>query len=311
MKKRALMADAGLLLVAFIWGTTFVIVQKAIDFVPPNFFNGCRFLLASLILLIWWYAQISKKSGIISLKIIGAGALLGLFLFLGYSLQTVGLLYTTTSKAGFITGLSVMIVPLFSVMLLKIKLKWKAAAGAIMGTIGLYLLTNGGVGSFNHGDLLILFCAIAFALHIIITGMFTEKFDALSLTIVQLLTVSFLSFTASLFFEKSPVIKQPIFAFFSFEVISALIITSLFATAFAFWAQTAFQKYTSAARVALIFAMEPVFAALAAIILIGERLTSEGLIGCLLIFLAMIIAELPDKAFHLLQKKESTKMADK
>lgn len=301
--KKTFAADSSLLFVAFIWGATFVIVQKAIHFLPPHLFNGTRFLLASLLLLLF----LKKKAiATISIKLIKSGVFLGFFLFLGYALQTIGLLYTTSSKAGFITGLSVMVVPLLSVWILKEKPRSIVFLGALIGAIGLYFLTLGDMTGLNLGDLLVFFCAIAFALHILFTSTFSKNYDALPLTIVQLLTVSLLSFFSSIIFEQSSISFE---TFFHKDVFIALAITSVFATALAFLIQTKFQQFTTAARVALIFAMEPVFAALTAFILINERLSNNGLIGCLFIFTAMIVTELPDikqsKWFQLKQKHDS------
>ncbi|MBZ5749185.1 MULTISPECIES: DMT family transporter [Metabacillus] len=298
--KKTFLADGSLLFVAFIWGATFVIVQKAIQFLPPHLFNGTRFLLAALLLSLF----LKKKTKIsFTIESVKSGMFLGFFLFLGYAFQTIGLLYTTSSKAGFITGLSVMIVPLLSVWILKEKPRSIIFSGAIIGAIGLYFLTVGDMSGLNLGDLLVFFCAIAFALHIIFTSKFSKNHDALPLTIVQLLTVSLLSFFSSIIFEQSSISFE---SFINKDVLIALAITSVFATALAFLIQTKFQQFTTAARVALIFAMEPVFAALTAFIFINERLSGNGLIGCFFIFTAMIVTELPDirqsKWFNLKQK---------
>jgi drug/metabolite transporter (DMT)-like permease len=286
--KKTFLADGSLLFVAFIWGATFVIVQKAIHFLPPHLFNGTRFLLAALLLMFF----IKKKSIMsFSFDILKSGIFLGFFLFLGYAFQTIGLLYTTSSKAGFITGLSVMIVPLLSIWILKDQPRTKVFLGAFIGTIGLYFLTVGDMISMNIGDLLVLFCAFAFALHIIFTSKFSGKHDAIALTIVQLATVSLLSYLSSMLFERTSITSESIF---NRDVIIALTITSIFATAVAFLIQTKFQQFTTAARVALIFAMEPVFAALTAFIVLHESLSGNGLLGCLFIFIAMVVTELPD-----------------
>ncbi|WP_338036983.1 MULTISPECIES: DMT family transporter [Metabacillus] len=285
--KKSSVADLSLLLVAFIWGSTFVIVQKAIHFMPPHFFNGIRFFAAAVILTM---ISIRVTRFRLSKDTLLAGMSLGVFLFLGYAFQTVGLLYTTSSKTGFITGLSVMIVPLLSIWLLRERARKTVYFAAGLGTAGLYLLTLSDFSSLNIGDLLVLFCAAAFALHIIFTGRFSGSHDAWMLTIVQLSTVSILSFLASGVFEAANV-KENFGSMFTFEVLFALIITALFATAFAFFVQTKLQQYTTASRVALIYASEPVFAALTAFIFIGERMTVYGMIGCLLILAAMLTAE--------------------
>ncbi|MGD6795148.1 DMT family transporter [Metabacillus indicus] len=282
--KSSLTADLSLLLVACIWGSTFVIVQKAIQFMPPHFFNGVRFFLAALLV-----ALIGRKMTrlVPTKRSIAAGVTLGVFLFLGYAFQTVGLLYTTSSKAGFITGLSVMIVPLLSIWILKETARKTVYAAAAVGTAGLYFLTFSGFSSFNQGDLLVFCCALAFALHILFTGKFSGQHDAWLLTIVQLFTVSILSFSASGLFENVPDAGKMLTA----DVMLALFITAFFATAFAFFVQTKLQQYTTASRVALIYASEPVFAALTAYFFAGERLSSAGIFGCVLILTAMLMAE--------------------
>jgi drug/metabolite transporter (DMT)-like permease len=299
--KRTLVADASLLFVAFIWGATFVIVQNAIEFIPPNLFNGIRFLIAAALLSLFLF---NVPKGWLSKELLKSGVFLGLFLFIGYSFQTVGLMYTTSSKAGFITGLSVMVVPLLSVFILKEKPSFVVFIAAGVGTIGLYFLTFAGLSQMNIGDVLVLICAIGFALHIVYTGKFSNKHQALPLTIIQLLTVSILSFISAGLFERSSTLSS---TFFNQDVLIALAVTSILATALAFLLQTKFQQITTAARVALIFAMEPVFAALTAFLLISERLTTNGLIGCFLIFLAMIVSELPNmKIFKTSIKQETS-----
>jgi len=294
-------ADLLLLSVAFIWGVTFVVVQNAIQILPPHLFNGIRFLIAALFLcLLIIHPNYRIKFTKDTIKF---GIILGLFLFLGYAFQTLGLVYTTSSKAGFITGLSVMMVPLLSVWLLKEKLKSISIIGALTGTAGLFFLTTGDFSALNLGDALVLLCAFAFAFHIIFTDKYSKKYKAFPLTIIQLFTVSVFSFIASILFElwKYPVNVDMIL---NQEVVVAFMITSLLATAYAFIVQTKFQAYTTASRVALIFAMEPVFAALTAFIYQNERLTIISGIGCLLIFLAMIISELPQDALSKFKKTE-------
>ncbi|WP_312027551.1 MULTISPECIES: DMT family transporter [Brevibacillus] len=288
------MADITLLLVAFIWGTTFLIVQQAIASLPPNTFNAVRFTIAALFLLIIYFirnrhrGQTSEWRG----PLLRAGVILGFWLCLGYAFQTVGLLYTSPSKAGFITGLSVVLVPLFSFLLLRERVKPFAIVGVILAAFGLYLLTQNQSFSFNLGDALIFFGAICFAMQIVSTGKYAPRFAALPLAITQLGTVGVMSWLYSFFFEDWSRAFDPAILFIP-EVAFGLIVTSIFATALAFLAQTALQKQTSSTRVALIFALEPVFAALTSYVFIHEVLSGRQLTGCLLIFTGMILAELP------------------
>lgn len=294
MNRSVIFADVSLLLVAFVWGTTFVLVQNAIAFLEPFSFNGVRFFMAAFLLGGWLVIFEREQLKKINKKLLISGIIMGLFLFIGYAFQTIGLLHTTSSKAGFITGLSVVMVPVFSFMLLKIKPGFNAIIGVSIATAGLYLLTMTDKVSLNIGDAYVLICAVGFALHIIFTGKYSSKYPALLLTVIQVGTVALLSGIFAFFTEN----WQQAFetgVLFKTNVVTALIVTSLFATALAFFAQTAFQKFTTPTRVALIFAMEPVFAAAAGFMWANERLSFSALTGCLLIFVGMVFAEIPAK----------------
>ncbi|CUA81324.1 DMT family transporter [Anoxybacillus suryakundensis] len=294
-------ADVSLLFVAFVWGATFVVVQNAIAFLPPLMFNGVRFAIASVLLWIWVFIFERKP---LDRQLVRAGLILGIWLCLGYAFQTIGLLYTTSSKAGFITGLNVVIVPLLSFIILKHKPSFNAVVGSILATCGLYLLTTSGDMSINKGDVFVFLCAIAFALHIVSTSIYATKFSSILLTAVQVQTVSIVCFICSYWLEDWSLI--PLTTFFEFDVWMALLITALFATTIAFFIQTHFQQYTSPTRVALIFALEPVFAALTAYIWNDERLQQAALFGAGLILLGMVLSELPQ---HIWQRKKSARLS--
>ncbi|SCL88895.1 Uncharacterized protein BCB44BAC_01450 [Bacillus cytotoxicus] len=297
--KKEWIAPFALLFVSFIWGATFVVVQNAMSFVNPFTFNAIRFLCAGIILLfiqILFSKKISKKQMYCSSF---AGLIVGFFLFAGYLLQTFGLLYTTSSKAGFLTGLSIIMVPILSFIFLKQKASPFVLIGILTATIGLYLLTAADSFQLNIGDILVLGCAIAFAAHILINGVFSKKISPLLLSTSQILSVGVFSTICAFLFEDYEKIfstslwTNSVFLF-------ALLATSLFATSIAFFIQTAAQKHTSPTRVAIIFAMEPVFAALTGVLVAGEQLSTSAILGCLCIFLGMIFVELPSK-----EKKEA------
>ncbi|CAG9608228.1 DMT family transporter [Pseudoneobacillus rhizosphaerae] len=307
--KKSTFADLSLLIVAFIWGTTFVLVQNAISTMEPFAFNSFRFFIAFVILFLSLLLFQRKQLQFLSKRIVISGFLLGFWLFLGYATQTLGLLYTTSSKAGFITGLSVVLVPFFSFLLLKQKPSFPAVIGVSIATVGLFLLTMTDIAALNIGDFFVLICAFGFAMHIIFTGKYSEQFPTLLLTTIQILTVSILSMISSFIFEDfNEMLKLSIIS--SQSVIIALIVTSVFATALAFFAQTSFQKYTTPTRVALIFAMEPVFAAIAGYYWANERLSISAIMGCLFIFLGMVFAELPVERFSRFRNKMASKEAN-
>jgi len=279
-------ADACLILVTLIWGSTFVLVKRTVEGIPVFAFLCLRFLLASAVLI----AMFGRRLLRLRARDILSGALIGLALFAGYALQTIGLQYTTASKAGFITGLSVVIVPLISTVLLKTKVRSTVLAGVALSTVGLGLLTVQHDLLPSYGDLIVLGCAVAFALHIVLVSIFAPTVDAMALTTVQIATVALLSGLVSL---SSGIWWQQI----SSDAWMAAGFTGVFATAFAFGVQNAVQSHTTATHTALIFAAEPVFAALSAYLLAGEVLAGWGVVGCGLILMGMILAEIPVSAF--------------
>lgn len=302
--KKSTLADLSLLAVTFVWGTTFVLVQNAVNILPPHTFNAIRFFMASVflfLLIIGFYReQFHKVSG----KMLLSGIILGIWLYCGYAFQTIGLLYTTSSKAGFITGLSVVMVPLFALLLLKQRPKWPAVVGVSAAAVGLYLLTLSDSLTINRGDFLVLLCAVSFALQIIFTGKYAPNYPSMALSLIQISTVSVLSAISALMMEDwhkafdHHTLLQP-------AVIWALLITAIPATALAFLAQTICQKFTTPTHVALIFSMEPVFAAFASFFWTNEVLGFRAFSGCILIFIGMILSELqPEQLFLSLRNKK-------
>nr|WP_295971937.1 DMT family transporter [uncultured Bacillus sp.] len=308
MHRNPFLADFSLLLVSLIWGTTFVIVQNAITFLAPFSFNGIRFLIAGLFLMGWLLLfkrhQLKKLNG----KVVFAGIFIGFWLFTGYAAQTAGLMYTSSSKAGFITGLSVILVPVFSFFLLKHRPSQYAMIGMITATVGLYLVAMTDSSPLNIGDGLVFICAIGFALQIIYTGKYSSSAPALLLTVIQIMTVAILSLIGAFLWEDWRVmLNQKVM--FDQHVVTALIVTSIFATALAFFVQTSVQNVTTPTRVALIFATEPVFAAVTGFIWADDRLSFSAIVGCLLIFAGMIFSELPaNKVF--LRSSQKNEMKD-
>ncbi|MFE6136904.1 DMT family transporter [Bacillus sp. NPDC057893] len=292
--KKGWIAPLALLFVSFIWGATFVVVQNAMSFVGPFTFNAIRFLFAGIILLFvqMIFSQKTSKQDIKQSSL--AGLIVGFFLCVGYLLQTFGLLYTTSSKAGFLTGLSIVMVPILSFIFLKQRATIFIVLGIAIATAGLYLLTAGDSFQLNIGDILVLGCAVAFAAHILVNGFFSKRISPLLLSTSQVLAVGiFSSICAFLFEDWEKIFSVSLWTNHSF--LFALFLTSLFATSIAFFIQTSAQKHTSPTRVAIIFAMEPVFAALTGVLVANEQLSISAIIGCLCIFLGMFFVELPSK----------------
>ncbi|MFZ5634444.1 MAG: DMT family transporter [Bacillota bacterium] len=284
-KARQHKADLALLGVAFIWGITFVVVKDALADIGPYYFLAFRFTAAFIFLCALYYRQLLKVTG----KEIQAGVFIGLFLFGGYAFQTVGLKYTGAASAGFITGLSVVLVPLFVTVYSRRLPSSYLAAGVSSAVTGLALLSLNQSFTLNYGDLLVFFCAVCFAGHILMVGRFASRLNPVTLTIIQIGTVSAISFLAAFLLETPPgAITRPVW--------TALLITSIPATSLAFLIQNKVQKFTSTTHTAIIFTMEPVFAGLGAYVLAGEMLTARQLAGCAMILAGMIIAELKGAA---------------
>jgi len=222
-----------------------------------------------------------KKLRKINIYVTKYGILIGIFLFSGYGFQTVGLQYTTPASAGFITGLSVVIVPFLSMALLKKRPGKNSLLGVLCAFLGLLFLSFQQL-RMNYGDFLVLLCAFSFAMHIVLVGKFAPFNDPFLLTTVQIGTVAGLSF---LFRKEQDIILNS-------TVLEALIITALFATVMAFLIQNIAQRSTPPTRTAVIFAMEPVFAAVSSFVLIHEVFTLRKIIGCLLILSGMVITEM-------------------
>jgi drug/metabolite transporter (DMT)-like permease len=265
--------------VTLIWGSTFVVVKEALADASPLPFLGIRFTLAGILLFLVMGRGLGERQAL------GPGFLLGVFLFAGYLCQTTGLLYTTPSKSAFITGFAVILVPFLQV-LHGFRLRAATIAGALLGLAGIYFLVlPSGVHAVNRGDVLTLFGAVSFAVHIVLVGSYTRRFSFRHLVPVQILVVGLLAAAAlplNLDFRLH----------WTAGLIGALLLTAVLATGFAFSVQNWAQQFTPPAHTALIFALEPVFAALTSRLVLGERLGGKVFMGSALILAGMVISEI-------------------
>lgn len=274
-------ADACLFIIALIWGSTFVMVQNALDTVGPMTFVAWRFIVASLLLA----ALFRRRIRALSRSEVVAGSVIGVWLGVGYMLQTIGLQFTTTGKAGFITGLSVVLVPVLAAILLRHAPGRWVQVGVVAATAGLAFLSLDSSFRFAEGDLWILGCAVAFALQIISVSHFAPSYDAIRLALVQIAAVAVLA-TGAAFVWETPSVQLPV------ETWSAIVFTGAIATALVFSLQTHAQRFTTPTHTALLFSLEPVFAAIFGWWLAGEILGPKEFLGCGLILFGMIVAEL-------------------
>jgi drug/metabolite transporter (DMT)-like permease len=268
-----------LIVVTAVWGVTFVQVKDAVEVYPLFAFLAVRFAIATLTLA----PPGARRLRTLGRRGVAAGILLGTLLAAGFALQTAGLERTTPSSTGFITGLYVVITPLVALLLFRERIGRAVWVGVALATTGFAMLSGIQAGS-ALGDLLVLGGAIAFGFQIPLTGRFAPHYDALALTLVQMLTAltGFAVIAAALGQIEIPR---------GWTVWAALIVTGIFASALAYLIQTWAQRSISAARTALIYAMEPVFAGFFGYMLAGDRLGALGWAGCGVILAGIAVSE--------------------
>ena len=282
-----------LALTAFIWGTAFVAQSVGMDHLGPFTFNGVRNFIGGIALLpcIFLLQKIEgntreKDSGSNKDLIIG-GIACGICLFVASSLQQIGLQYTTTGKAGFITAFYIVLVPVLGVFLKK-KIGWKVWAAVVLAVAGLYFLCITEKLSIGKGDILIFLCALIFAVHILIIDYFSPKVDGVKMSCVQF----FVCGTASLipmFALENPTVEGILLS------VGPLLYAGVLSSGVAYTLQIIGQKNVNPAIASLILSLESCFAVLAGWIVLGQKLSVRESVGCMLMFVAIILAQLPEK----------------
>lgn len=278
-----LKADLSLIFIVMVWGTTFPIMKIALGDIKPFYFISLRFIIAFLVLTV----ILNKKLLKINFRTVKIGIFVGLWLFFGYAFQIYGLQFTTASKSGFITGLSVIIVPVLSIFILKERPSLSSWIGVFLALVGMYFLTGFTEAGFNIGDLLTLFCAFSIAMQIVFLSKYIKEEDPLVITWFQITTVMVLGTIISFFESSSGTINT--------NSIMVIIYTGIFATALAIFVQSRAQQFTTSTHTGLIFSLEPVFAALFSFLILNERLQTMGMIGGALIFIGIILSEIGNK----------------
>jgi drug/metabolite transporter (DMT)-like permease len=284
-------ADLSLALVALVWGSTFVVVKRALSEISTVYFLALRFGLASVCMLLIFMPAFIRAGRATVRKGLQGGAAAGLLLWLGYLLQTFGLKFTTAGKSGFLTGLYIVLVPPLVALVYGRWPQVRELAAIVIAGTGMVVMTFpslSGKMAVNFGDLLTIGCAVAFAGHILVLSHYAQRGQVQAVALGQILTAALLS-TGSLLLERPA-------ARWSSKVIFALVLTAIFATAVAFAIQTWGQRYTTATRTALIFALEPVFALATAVLVGNEPLTASALTGGALIMTGVLAVELKPAA---------------
>ena len=273
-------AELALVGIAAVWGLTFVMVQDAIELLPTMAFLAYRFLPAALLvaLVFWGALRRLPASGW------RAGVVMGAFLTAGYTLQTLGLEDTTASNTGFITGLFVVFTPLMGALFLGDRVTWFAWVAAGVSAFGLYLLSGAGGELELRGDGLVLLASLSFAAHILATARAVGTYDVGALLAVQLGVCGMVCLLVA-------AVAGQLEAPEGRTVWSALVVTSLVASALGFFVQSFAQRHAPPARTALILASEPAFAGLFGWLLADDRLSATGWLGAGLIMAAIVAVE--------------------
>jgi drug/metabolite transporter (DMT)-like permease len=274
MTKRS-KAELYLLLITFVWGSTFVVTKFVLRDAGPFLYTAIRFFLASALFGAVFFSRLRSMSKNSILK----GGVLGFLLFLGFATQTVGLLYTTASKSAFITGMMVAFTPLCQLVIERKPPKLGNVLGVMLVMAGLYFLTSPTGSRFNVGDSLTLLCAVSFAFYIVLLDMFSQECEPVHLTFVHF------------FFEDYHLSLTP-------EFTLGVLYLAVFATVIALFVQVKFQKDTTPTRSAVVFSVEPVVAAIVAYIVLGEHLGNFGVLGAALISSGVLLSEFSDLLFR-------------
>ncbi len=281
MKRGALRAEGLLLLAAAIWGFAFVAQRAGMEHVGPLLFNGVRFALGAAVLVpVWWWRG-HRRDGPGTLR---AGILVGIVLFAAAALQQAGLVYTTAGRAGFITGLYVVLVPVVAVAWGR-RVGAPAWAGVSLATIGLYLLSVDASFGIGLGDMLVLVSAFGWTCHVLLVDRFTSRIDAIFFALVQFTVCSVLSFGAALVFERGHPVDLG-------AATIPVLYGGVMSVGVAYTLQVLGQRAAAPTAAALLLSTESVFAAFGGWVLLGETLDRRAIVGCAFMLAGVVASQL-------------------
>lgn len=284
-----LQANLLLLITAMIWGLSFVAQRQGMEHLSPFTFNALRFTIGSISLMpIILFARKgttpSRRASLRSKPMLGGALALGITLFLGSSLQQIGIVSTTAGKAGFITGLYVIIVPLLG-LFWRQKTIPRTWAGAVLAVIGMYLLCITEKSTISQGDFMILISALFWAIHVQLISSFSQRFDALHLSLYQFIFCSFLSWLAAMQWDSLNLSGIQ-------GAMLPILYTGIFSVGIAYTLQIIAQKKAHPAHAAIILSLESVFAVLGGYYFLDEIIPTRGIIGCALMLTGMFVSQL-------------------
>ncbi len=278
---KSIKADLALVAITFVWGSTFTVVKQCLDYASPLLFIAMRFWIATAVAIAFMPRQIVK----ISRRTLVQGLALAVVLLGGFIFQTLGLRSTTPSHSAFITSLSVLLVPIFGFLIYRYKPRRQISIGILLATVGLFLmLVNLDERRILPGDVLTLICAVLFAFQILFLARFVAATDFRQLMILMI------AGTAVFATILIPVVETP-FVTWDPKFVLYLFIMGIGATTLTFYVQARAQRFTTANRAALIFSLEPIFAALFAYWMLGQVLTAIEWLGGILVLAGVLVAE--------------------
>jgi drug/metabolite transporter (DMT)-like permease len=278
---KQLRSDLLLLMITVFWGASYILTKIGLNSLEPFNLTALRFIIAFCISAIVFYKHLLKMD----IKTVKYAFVLAAILFGVFASMTFGLQYTSASNAGFLISLSVVFIPIISAMVLKQKVERKVIIGVCLAIIGIALLTLNIQLKVGVGDLLCILCAFLFAVHIIVTGVYTQDVDSITLSVLQLGFVGLFSIVFSMLTET---VKLPSTGLSWFAILAL----SILCTAVGYIVQTTAQQYTSASHAGLILSLEPVFSAIFAFAFLGEILSVKGYIGAAILLSGVLLAEL-------------------
>ena len=276
---RQLRANFFVGLVALFWGSTYFLTKMGVELLEPFNFTALRFGTAFIVTALFFYKRILQADKV-TLKY---SLILGILAFISVLSMTIGVKYTTASNAGFLISLSVVMIPIISVIFLKKKIKFRLLISVILATIGIVLLTLNDQLTINKGDLLCIICALGFALQVLVMEKIPKNADSIAIGALQMGIVAILNSLISFTTES---FKFPS----SIEVWVVIVILGIFCTAICYIMQIYALKDTSAIQAGIILSLEPVFSAFFAFIFLGEILSAKGYAGAVLLFISVILA---------------------
>jgi drug/metabolite transporter (DMT)-like permease len=284
------MGEIGLMITAIIWGSGFVASAVSLEHYTPYQILAGRFLIGTLILCLVFYKKLRyiKKSTLLK------GSVLGLFLYIAFALQTVGLQYTTPSKNAFLTAVNVVIVPFIGFLLYRRKIDLFELGGAILALVGIAVLSLKLSTGINIGDVLTLCCAVGFAFHIFYTAKFVKDEDAVLLTIIQMVTAAVIGWIVVGFKGETSFSLES-------EGLLPLLYLGVFSTTIAYLLQTVAQKFITETKAAIILSTESFWGMAFSVVILSEVLTTKMIIGAILILGAILLSE---TKFSFFKKKE-------